>query len=639
MPDSKWAEDARQRLAALEAFGGVLTLAGIKDEEVRQIIKNSPGAEEHHNAGAIILLDEVRYTVHDNHTMTTRIHRLIKVLNERGKRFGEVKLDYDSSHQTVKVDLARTIKQDGAIVNVGKKSMRDLTPWSGFPLYSNAKVKVISMPEVMAGSFIEYIATIESSELLNEDDFQFGVGLQSYEPQILQRIILDVPESRQINIKYLRLKDISPKLEQKDGRRVYTWEVKDMPEIISEPLMPPWADISPFIMVSSFSDWAEISRWFQKLAKDQFQPDEAIKQKVAELTADAATPEEQARRIFNFVASEIRYVGLEYGVSGYKPHKATEIFKNKYGDCKDQATLLVSMLREVDVPAYLVLLSTRDNGRVEEDIPMLQFDHCIVAARLGDRLVWLDPTCDTCGLDDIPDGNQKRRTLVMFEDGARFITSPQVAPEKNKMLKQVELKIKADGSVNGSSKLITAGDYSVSYRGFKYTKPIKRKHMLQGLVNGMYPGGKLLDYSFTGLEEMDGPVTISLNYTGPSYLKTAGDLRLFQLPGIGSSARAVSREDRTYPIQFGSTSWTEVHTTIKIPPEYKVRYLPEEIKLELPAVSYWSYYEQRDGAIYYFKRNIIKKVEIPVADYQQYKEYREKIAQETDQQIILEEKK
>lgn len=638
-PEDKWAKAAQKRLDVIEAFGGVVTLDGITDDEVRQIIKNAPGAEAYPNAGAIVLLDEVTYSVHKNHTMTTRIHRLIKILNERGKSFGEVKLSYDSSHQTVKVELARTIKKDGSIVNVGEKSMRDLTPWSGFPLYSNVKVKVISMPEVVDDSIIEYAATIYSAEMLNEDDFQFGIGLQSYEPQLLQRIVLDIPEERQPTIHYVRLEDVSPKITHKAGRRVYTWEVRDMAEIISEPLMPPWADISPFIMVSSFSSWEEISLWFNKLAKDQFEPDEAIRQKVAELITDAPDKRERAKHVFHFVASEIRYVGLEYGVSGYKPHKATDIFKNKYGDCKDQSTLLVSMLKEAGIPAYLALISTRGNGRLEEDIPMMQFDHCIAVARLGDELVWLDPTYETCSLDEIPDSDQQRRTLVMFPDKARFVTTPLVESSENKMLKQIELKIKSDGSVDGNSELITSGSYSLSYRGFKYTKPVKRKHMLQNLVNGMYPGGKLLDYSITGLEDIDGPVTISIKYSGPSYLKQAGDLRLFQLPGVGSSASVVSREERIYPIQFSGTSWVEVQAKIKIPSKYTVRYLPEEIKLELPYVSYWSYYENRDGVIYYFERSIIKDIEIPVADYQKYKEYREKIAQETDKQIILEEKK
>jgi tetratricopeptide (TPR) repeat protein len=636
-PKSTWAYKAQKQLEGIEAYGGAQTLAGVEDNEIRQIIEQAPGENEYPDAGAIILLNEIIYTIHKNHTMTTKIHRLIKILNERGKDFGEVKLDYDSSYQTVKVDFARTIKQDGRIVNVGKKSMRDLTPWAGFPLYSNAKVKVISMPEVVAGSIIEYTATIESAEMINQDDFQFTLGLRSYEPQLLQRIILDVPAEQPLKIHYVRLKDISPLIEHKAGRRVYTWEIKNIPEIITEPMMPPWADISPFIMVSSFENWEEIGTWFQKLSRDQFQTDDAIRQKIAQLISDAPTKEEKARRIFHFVATEIRYVGLEYGVSGYKPHQAVEIFKNKYGDCKDQSTLLVAMLREAGVSAQLALLSTSDNGQVETDIPMIQFDHCIAVAKLEQGLIWLDPTCDTCSFGEVPADDQKRQALVMFSEGARFQTTPLIDPARNKMLKQVKLNILADGSVQGTSKLITSGTYSISYRGFKYSKPIKRRHILQSLINDMYPGGKLLDYSITGLENMDQPVTISMQYSGPSYLKSAGDLRLFQLPGIGSSASSVSREERNYPLQFSTTSWTEVHTTIKLPPKYKVRYLPEEIKLELPYVSYWSRYESRDGEIHYFEQSIIKKIEIAVADYQQYKQYREKIARESDKQIILEE--
>jgi tetratricopeptide (TPR) repeat protein len=635
-PESRWAEEARQHLDAIEARSGVSTLAGIENKEVRQLIENAPGAKEYPNAGAIILLDEISYIVHENHTMTTKIHRLVKILNERGQDFGEVKLDYDSSHQTVNVDFARTIRQDGRVVNVGKKSMRDLTPWAGFPLYSNVKVRVISMPEVVEGSIIEYSATIESSEMINEDDFQFSVGLQSYEPQLLQRIILDIPQNQPLKIHYVRLEDSAPRIEHKAGRQIYTWEIRNTPEIISEPLMPPWADISPFIMVSSFESWNEVSHWFQELAKDQFQVDEAIRQKVAQLIADAPDKQEMARRIFHFVAGDIRYVGLEYGVSGYKPHKAAEIFKNKYGDCKDQATLLVSMLREAGIPACLVLLSTHDNGKLEEEIPMSQFNHCIAVARLGEELFWLDPTYETCSFGYVPAGDQQRQALVMFDEGARFVTTPLIEPAANKILKEVELEIKADGSVDGTSKLITAGIYDMSYRGLKYSKPIKRRHMLQSLVNSMYPGGKLLDYSISDLDDMDERVTINMSYTGPAYLKSAGDLRLFQLPGVGSSASAVSREKRNYPIQFSHTSWMEIHTTIKIPPKYKVRYLPEEIKLELPYAAYWSRYENRDGVIHYFERNIIKDTEIAVTDYQEYKTYREKIAQETDKQIILE---
>ena len=67
----------------------------------------------------------------------------------------------------------------------------------------------------------------------------------------------------------------------------------------------------------------------------------------------------EAKLIHEFVAKDIRYVAIEYGDSGYEPHHAKEVFVNRYGDCKDQAILLITMLKEAGIEAYPVLIGTR----------------------------------------------------------------------------------------------------------------------------------------------------------------------------------------------------------------------------------------------------------------------------------------
>jgi hypothetical protein len=332
-------------------------------------------------------------------------------------------------------------------------------------------------------------------------------------------------------------------------------------------------------------------------------------------------------------------VGLEYGISGYKPHAVSEIFKNKYGDCKDQSSLLVSMLREAGIKAYLVLINTQDSGRVVKEIPMLQFNHCIAAAEIEGELIWLDPTYETCTFGHIPSGNQDREALVFFEDGARFVRTPSLKAEENKITRNIQLDIQADGSVQGHSRMLTSGKYNLGYRQLKYVRPVKRKEMLQGIVNGAYPGGELLKYSFSGLEDLNKNIGINLDYRGPNYLKKAGKLRLFQLPGVGGSAAVVGKETRTYPIFFGSTSWSQTKVQIKIPSRYRVKYLPPEIKLDLPAVSYHAKYELADdNTILYQEDSLTKGQEIPVSAYQEYKQFREKIAKFGEESIVLEER-
>jgi tetratricopeptide (TPR) repeat protein len=638
-PKGILAERAHERLAIIDSHSSRKTYESIADEEVKNLVRTAPGSKEYPDAGAVVLLDEEVYIVNPDNTKTTTFHALIKILNDRGKHFGEVQIGYDSSYQTVTVDLARTIKTDGTLIQAGTKAMRDLAPWGGFPLYSNAKAKIISMPEVMPGAFIEYKATVKSTKLLNEDDFNIGKGLRFHEPHILQRLILSVPKERNININYVRLENGKPRVEKKEGRKIYTWEVKNQPEIISEPRMPPWADIIPIIQVSSFEDWKELADWFKELAKGQYTPTEAMKEKIISLTESVSTPTEKVRNLFHYVAAEIRYVGLEYGTSGYKPHKASEIFENKYGDCKDQSILLATMIRQLGIPAHLVLIATRSSGKVQLDIPMLQFNHCIVTAEVEGKRYWMDPTADTCTFGDIPQAIQDRNSLVMFDDEGRFIKTPLLPPERSTTIKEVELVLVSDGSIKGNSRTTTSGEDSMHYRRMKFTKPIKRKHHLERLVNGAYPGGKLLDYQFSDLDDLNVPVSLRMEYSGPSFLKKAGNLGIIEPPGIGMGAGLVSLEERQYPISFPGLWQDENQVVIVLPDNYTVYYLPEEVRLDcLPYFTYHLKYDFQDGKIRYTEKTKLKKRDIPVDDYTRYKEFRETVARETDKFIILKEK-
>ncbi len=636
-PESEFAGKARHKLAGIEAKGKILTLADVEDGEVKRLIREAPTKQGHPNAGAAILLDEIKIVIHPDNTKTTTIHKLIKILDDRGKGFGEVEVDFDSTYQTVKVDFARTVKGDGTIVPVSKKAWRELSPWSGFPLYSNAKTLIISMPEIMVGAVIEYQVTITSSHLITKGDFQFSKYLQSHEPKYIQRIILTIPEDRSWLVKFIRNEKVKPLVEREGKNITYQWEIKNIPQIIPESMMPPWGDILPMMMISSFDSWEKISSWFSGLSSGQLKPDEEIRQKVAELTAGRNSSRDKAREIFHWVAPQIRYVGLEYGVSGYKPHAVAEIFRNKYGDCKDQASLLVSMLRQAGIKAYLVLINTQDSGRVIKDIPMLQFNHCIAVADIDGEYIWLDPTYKTCSFGYLPSEDQDREVLVFFDDGARFVRTPFLEAEKNKIVEKETLEIQMDGSVRGRSDVFTSGCYNKSYRHLKYVSPDKRERMLQSMVNGDFPGGELLDYSFSDLDDLNQPVKISLTYRGPDYLKKAGDLRLFQLAGVGGSATKVGLETRVYPIFFGESSWSQDEVLIKIPAAYKVKYLPPGLDLELPAVSYSAKYELVDDVtIRYQQKYIVKGREIPVAGYNDYKLFVEKIAKFGEESIVLE---
>jgi len=629
-------EKAKQRIEDIQQKREGITVESIKSPEIKELILNSPGSRDYPEAGAIILLNEHEYIVQDDNTMIEHIHRLIKILNVRGReKYGEVNIDYDSTYQRVKVDFARTIKPDGRIVKVGKKDIRDIDKWAGFPLYSNAKVKVISMPEVVEGSIIEYKTSIFTSKLINKDDFQFSFGIQYFEPCLHHRLRLIVPEDRKINIHYVRMKNKEPKVTRTGNSLVYEWKIDSVPEIILEPNMPPWADISPFIMVSSFKSWDEFSSWWRKLSETQTRPTPQISQKVEEIVKGKVTQEEKAKAIYHWVVSNIRYVGLEFGIAGFKPHSADEIFNNKYGDCKDKATLLIAMYKAAGIPAYYALIGTREMGKLEKDIPMSQFNHAIVLSKIDSRLIWLDPTAETASFGEIPGADQEKLALVFFPDNARFIRVPLKRPEDNMMKTEMVIDINPDASIDVKMKIKTSGATDMNTRSFKYLKPARRKQIVQNWINSIAPGARLKDYNFSNLDDLNIPVELNITFSAPEYLKRAGDVWLFTIPGIQMEAGLVGKEERNYPVVFSTTSLSVDKVEIHLPPQFEVQFVPQGLELELPYVLFKSSYKVSDCTIFY--EGVLRRSEskIDTSCYREYKNFMERISRESQQQIII----
>ena len=95
----------------------------------------------------------------------------------------------------------------------------------------------------------------------------------------------------------------------------------------------------------------------------------------------------RARRSTTSSSTGTRYVGLEFGIHGYKPYKVTQVLARRFGDCKDKASLMVALLREVGIDAELVLVRTRRGGRIDaEPASLAVFDHAIVYVPKLDRL-------------------------------------------------------------------------------------------------------------------------------------------------------------------------------------------------------------------------------------------------------------
>ncbi|MFZ5800292.1 MAG: DUF3857 domain-containing transglutaminase family protein, partial [Candidatus Omnitrophota bacterium] len=538
-------------------------------------------------AGALILNADETIEITEDNRQIAESHFVIKILNERGRGFAEVDVDYDSTYEKAELNFARTIKPDGSVVNVGAKHIRDVSRYLDFPLYSNARALIISMPEVVDGAIIEYQIRITRNKLIAQKEFSVAYPLQEEEPILYARLKLTVPEGREVSLLKLNQQfntfnaKLEPQLFKEKGTKTYVWEFRDIPQIIPEPLMPPISEVAPAFIISSFKSWEEIYNWWWKLAADKIDINPEMRSTVKKLITSKETAEAKTRAIYNWCIRNIRYVGIEYGDAGYEPHKASEIFANKYGDCKDQTILLISLLKEAGVEAYPVLIGTKGTFKLEEDFPCLPFNHCIAAVRLDDKIVFLDPTGETVSFGDLPAVDQGRRVLVFFPDRYEIVLTPETAASQNRVVKNTYIRINPDESMEASREVVTFGNYDQGQRyRFKYTRPVLIEEFLKEAVHAVVPGGRLSEYKVENVEDMDKPVRLSYKFRGPSYLVRAGKARVINLTPV--STTLVAKDKRNFDIDFNLLNSEEAVTVIALPKNIALKFMPEALKFDTP---------------------------------------------------------
>lgn len=536
--------------------------------------------DSQYEAGAIILKDISRTTVFSDFTYTTVENEQIKILNKRGvNNYCEVVIPYSTEYQKIEILDAKTITPDGKTLKPGEKGINDVTPPFIFsaPIYSDVKYRTITMPGCTPDATIDYTVRITTIKPYMDNNFFDSDHLQTSDPIELSTYEVSLPKGMKFSYRQYNFNK-PPSIVEKGDRTVYTWELKNILQIISEQNMPPMSDLSNRVAISTVDSWDGFAKWYWGLAGKQYDTDKSMDQKIDELTKGLTTTDDKVRAIYDYVSMNVRYVGIEFGIEGYKPHKAEDVFKNKYGDCKDHATLLIAMLRHAGITAYPVLVDTADIAKMDPELPSPgQFDHEIVAIPQADGFWFLDSTSDVTNYKDIPPMDQGRQVAVIQPDKALIVRIPVSQPAKNITDDIRTVEINGDGSLDVKMKLTYAGAYEMYNKAMlRGMKPAQRKTFIEGTANDVCPGAVLNNYSISDIYDLNIPVTISLDFTCQDYVIKAGDLLIVKVPTISMQnlVQIVAREKRTYPLVIGYNFKKKNSVIFNIPDGYMIRYMP-----------------------------------------------------------------
>src|SRR5262249_28052105 len=175
----------------------------------------------------------------------------------------------------------------------------------------------------------------------------------------------------------------------------------------AESYLPSDQPAFPQVSFSTAASWQTVAGSYAALV------DERVKEgNEAEISARHVTgknsADEKLVALIQYLSKEVRYTGVEFDEASIVPHPPTQTLKQKYGDCKDKATLLVALVRAAGIPAHVALLKVGTREDVPKDLPgMGAFDHAIVYVP-GTPERWIDVTDEYARLGELPSPDQGR---------------------------------------------------------------------------------------------------------------------------------------------------------------------------------------------------------------------------------------
>jgi transglutaminase-like putative cysteine protease len=587
------------------------------------------------DTNSVVLLDDTTYTVAPDGTASEHVRRAIKILRPQGRDSGLVYVPFDGDRK-IRSFRVWSISPDGHEFELNKNEIVEF----GYPgqgnLYEDMRVKAARPAGRDPGGVIAYEYERTERPYIAETTWFF----QDDTPRLSQVFTLELPAGFTYSTVWAH--HASAEGADLENRR-WRWEMKDTPGIDLQRVLhsPAYGALSGRMTIryapagkvlDPRQGWSNVGQWYDSLARPRLVATPEITAKAAELAAGKADFYDKTEAISEFVQQQIRYFVIEMGIGGYQPHFAGDIFRNRYGDCKDKATLLSSMLSTVGIHAALLMVDT-ERGVIDPDAPSIVGNHMVTAieipkgydspklrsvviAKTGRRYLIFDPTWEKTPFGQLEHNLQGSYGILMEGADTQAIAMPLLAPEYNTIRRSATLHLDLDGTLKGTVTEKRFGDLSERRRMLYTHGDVKEQNeAFDHILEQDFPSFKIADFKVENAEALNKDLTTSFSLNVASYARTMGPLLMVRPRVLGSEAPSVDDETRKFPIDLRETMQAKDEYDIELPPGYAVDELPDPVDLDLGFASYKSSSQVKGNVLHYSRTYTVREVTLPADKY------------------------
>ena len=610
------------RYSSLAVFTAGVT--GASTFSIAQVPRSS------YQAAVTVLKNDVVYTVRADGTHVREETARVRVNSAQAVQSqSQTYLPFSASLQRLEVLEAHTETADGRHIPVAPDQI--ITQQSPFnanaPAFADVKVTAIVFPQIVPGAVKVYRYRVTQLQPLFESNFSAVEVFPATVEYERLRVTFLAPADRPLHAEVFGLRGGVVEPDEPNTAK-WVWELTNATAIPPEPNSVNVVDFSPRIAVTTFATFNEASDAYLKRAAAKTSVTPAVQSRADELTAGIRDPRAQARALYNWVASNVRYVALAFGLGGVVPRNADAILSSGYGDCKDKTTLLSALLAAKGIDSNPVLINNQ-NAYWQPKVAALPgiYNHAILYVPQLD--LYLDPTAAIAPFGVLPPTELGKSALVTgtleADTGVRVIPSSTSALSTTRMTTRI--RITDDGSANGDANIVATGGLEFLNRAAISRVPPGQE---DGFANSMLARSGQVGRATLAAgdpRDLDRPLTIDTTFLLPQVMNLPGPGALTIPAGIASPVSIESIAAELGPPsraqRYVCGAYAKVETTdLTLPEGVKVQTLPRNVAVTNSLGAYRATYT-REGPTIQVRRELVLNPLSAVCDSSDYRLLRE----------------
>lgn len=322
------------------------------------------------------------------------------------------------------------------------------------------------LPGLQEGGIVEELTITSERAPFFKSGTLKSVLLDAFVPTHYLYVEVEAPQDLPLNVGMLG-PEIPVQQSVENGKQYWKIEIRN-PRLVDvsklEGTIPANQHQLSTLVITTGQSWNKIASEYSQIIDQKLQGTD-FESILAEIGVDrSASQMDQLEKCMHWIQNNIRYTSVALGAASIIPVKPMQMLTKRFGDCKDQSSLLVGLLRELKIQSSVAIANSSTYRTPYESYPALNsFDHAIVMAKCDGQEVWVDCTYPGSSAIDIPVYLQGKMVLIASADTQSLSRIPVLPKESNRYVEERVLRVADDRATHSLEVTTRSSGFFAAY--------------------------------------------------------------------------------------------------------------------------------------------------------------------------------